>query len=621
MAYGQTGSGKTHSLLGGGSEAGIISLAAEDLFAAVHLNAGAYRFKVLMLEVYNEELQDLLAVPEPAGLHNKNPPKLQIQEASDGSVRVGGLTEETVKDAATLKALLHRGNQRRQSASHRLNSTSSRSHALFQVTVTRKDCFTAAGLPQEARLNFVDLAGSERLAKSGNEGDSLRVQESTRINMSLLMLGNVISALAEAGPTSRGTAAEVHVPYRNSKLTRLLQPYLGGSGRIILIATINPAAIHAEETSHTLRFAGRAMGVISSEVQRKALVGETPANQALKEEVRELRRRLALQEGDRDPFADLHRLRFKVHDLKERNLMLGLRLEALTGEPPSDSVPPTPPDLELPSQVVRDGAHATADKALKLISRLVASSGGSGLAGVSDSPAGVVARVRRMRAERDQLRMRDASSRLQLACAEDSALAHQQLERKWEQLEEAMHIMEAVTGSAGSDNQGQSPLQPDLVQRLKEVAETVAVSMAELGTLQRQNRTLARLLQQEEARSAAYSHQLQEEYKGMHKTLRTLVARHIMQTEGRLGTQPVLKVPWQKLGPRLQTSSPRGEPWSRSFASGQEMLEARQGRRRNINRETSPRTRNPRTGVLRSRWPALPLEGHRPWRGSLRPSK
>lgn len=178
-------------------------------------------------------------------------------------VRVAGVCEELVSDPGRMKLLFQRGNSRRQTSSHRMNAVSSRSHAIFQIMIERRSSDSSAS--HVSMLNFVDLAGSERIEKSGNDFEAQRTREANNINVSLLMLGNVISKLAErsvrsmqssnraGSPARTAQSSPDHVPYRNSKLTRLLQPSLGGNARTAIIATINPSADQVEETLHTLR--------------------------------------------------------------------------------------------------------------------------------------------------------------------------------------------------------------------------------------------------------------------------------------------------------------------------------------------------------------------------------
>ena len=186
-----------------------------------------------------------------------------LQEDPMLGVRVSGAYEELVSDPTRMKQLFQRGNSRRQTSSHRMNAVSSRSHAIFQIMIERRRSGSAA--VHVSTLNFVDLAGSERIEKSGNSFEALRTKEATNINVSLLMLGNVISKLAErsmrsmassnraGSPARAAQSSPDHIPYRNSKLTRLLQPSLGGNARTAIIATINPSGDQIEETSHTLR--------------------------------------------------------------------------------------------------------------------------------------------------------------------------------------------------------------------------------------------------------------------------------------------------------------------------------------------------------------------------------
>ena len=192
-----------------------------------------------------------------------------VQEDALMGVRVSGAYQEVVSDAARMKQLFLRGNSRRQTSSHNLNAVSSRSHAIFQIMIQCTHADSSA--VQVSTLNFVDLAGSERIEKSGSKFEAARTKEAASINVSLLMLGNVISKLAErsvrsmpgsglnsnrlGSPARTAQSSPDHIPYRNSKLTRLLQPSLGGNARTAIIATINPSADQADETFHTLRCA------------------------------------------------------------------------------------------------------------------------------------------------------------------------------------------------------------------------------------------------------------------------------------------------------------------------------------------------------------------------------
>ncbi|KAK9802878.1 hypothetical protein WJX72_011447 [[Myrmecia] bisecta] len=499
LAYGQTGSGKTHTIMGHRNDPGVIAMAIDGIFAVLGSAVDEYSMKVDMLEIYNEDLRDLLAEPTE---HLSKCRQLHIKEDAMHGVTVSGLYEEPVNDPVRMKQLLERGNSRRQTSSHRMNHISSRSHALYQIAIERKRVH-AGHAAQVSVLNFVDLAGSERLEKSGNENEVLRARESVNINLSLLMLGNVISKLAELGSAAHTTTAtQSFVPYRNSKLTRILQPSLGGNARTAVIATINPSVNQAEETSHTLRFAARAMAVTNLVSVNKVITDGDLAKQ-YRHEADDLRRRLRLQRGGQDPYEDIHMLQSKLARLEDRNMSLQLQLESVTGRPADvrDSLPPTPPGLNLPAMHVRKGGEPlTADKALKMISRVAALSRGLnrnlGLYGAA-TPEAIVQAVRKMRAERDQLRWRDRDHRERLQDLQSELTELDEFRKDWPLLEEAVKVMEDLTGgrAAGVAN--------SLPERLKDAVETAAMLSAELSSLERQHSTVALLLAQEQSRAKA----------------------------------------------------------------------------------------------------------------------
>lgn len=234
--------------MGTAAAPGVVPIAAADMFDVLRDRERRYGsrhvVRVGIVELYNEELKDLLSVRSTA--------PLRITEDPVTGTRIQGLHEEVVGDAGRLQSLLARGESCRVVGRTRMNDHSSRSHVIVRVTVETHD----PGAPLKVgTLNFVDLAGSERLAKSGSEGD--RAKESSQINLSLLMLGNVISKLSE------GKAGEF-VPFRNSKLTRILQPAIGGNARTAIVACVSVATDQAEETSHTLRFAARAANITNT---------------------------------------------------------------------------------------------------------------------------------------------------------------------------------------------------------------------------------------------------------------------------------------------------------------------------------------------------------------------
>ena len=180
--------------------------------------------------------------------------RLDLKEDKEGHVSVRGLTQTVVKDAFTIHELMREGNKNRTTGSTLMNADSSRSHSIFMVSVDTSETADAQTGRQRIRagkLNLVDLAGSERQSKTGAVGT--RLKEATKINLSLSALGNVISALV--------AGAGKHVPYRDSKLTRLLQDSLGGNTRTIMIAAVSPADYNYEETLSTLRYANRAKNI------------------------------------------------------------------------------------------------------------------------------------------------------------------------------------------------------------------------------------------------------------------------------------------------------------------------------------------------------------------------
>ncbi|XP_019153437.1 PREDICTED: kinesin-like protein KIN-5C isoform X1 [Ipomoea nil] len=278
FAYGQTGTGKTYTMEGDSkrakgqgahngelpSGAGVIPRAVKQIFDTLESQNAEYSVKVTFLELYNEEITDLLA-PEDlskVALEDRQKKQLPLMEDGKGGVLVRGLEEEIVTSASEIFTLLERGSAKRRTAETLLNKQSSRSHSLFSITIHIKEA-TPEGeeLIKCGKLNLVDLAGSENISRSGaREG---RAREAGEINKSLLTLGRVISALVE----HLG-----HVPYRDSKLTRLLRDSLGGRTKTCIIATVSPAVHCLEETLSTLDYAHRAKNIKNKpEVNQKMM--------------------------------------------------------------------------------------------------------------------------------------------------------------------------------------------------------------------------------------------------------------------------------------------------------------------------------------------------------------
>ncbi|XP_040186913.1 kinesin-like protein KIF19 [Rana temporaria] len=255
FAYGPTGCGKTYTMLGTDREPGIYIRTLNDLFKAIEETSDDMEYEVIMsyLEIYNEMIRDLL---------NPSLGYLDLREDSKGVIQVAGITEVSTINAKEIMQLLMKGNKQRTQEPTAANKTSSRSHAILQVTVRQKN--RIKNITQEVRMGrlfMIDLAGSERASQTQNRGQ--RMKEGAHINRSLLALGNCINALSERGGNK-------YVNYRDSKLTRLLKDSLGGNSRTVMIAHISPANSAFEESRNTLAYADRAKN-IKTRVKRNLL--------------------------------------------------------------------------------------------------------------------------------------------------------------------------------------------------------------------------------------------------------------------------------------------------------------------------------------------------------------
>ncbi|KPI97651.1 Bipolar kinesin KRP-130 [Papilio xuthus] len=278
FAYGQTGTGKTHTMVGEntGNEttwqddplAGIIPRALSQLFDELRLTNTEYTVRVSYLELYNEELFDLLSTSEDNS-------KLRIYEdvTRKGSNIVNGLEEITVYNKNEVYKIMAQGQERKRVASTLMNAQSSRSHTVFTIVIHMKENSPEGEeLVKIGKLNLVDLAGSENISKAGSDNPAKRerARECVNINQSLLTLGRVITALVERHP---------HIPYRESKLTRILQESLGGRTKTSIIATVSPGHKDLEETMSTLEYANRAKNIqnkpeINQKMTKKAILKE-----------------------------------------------------------------------------------------------------------------------------------------------------------------------------------------------------------------------------------------------------------------------------------------------------------------------------------------------------------
>nr|XP_033819712.1 kinesin-like protein KIF3B isoform X2 [Geotrypetes seraphini] len=272
FAYGQTGTGKTYTMEGLRSDPekrGVIPNSFEHIFTHISRSQNQqYLVRASYLEIYQEEIRDLLSKDQTK--------RLELKERPDTGVYVKDLSSFVTKSVKEIEHVMNVGNQNRSVGATNMNEHSSRSHAIFMITI---EC-SELGLDGEnhirvGKLNLVDLAGSERQAKTGAQGE--RLKEATKINLSLSALGNVISALVDGKST--------HIPYRDSKLTRLLQDSLGGNAKTVMVANIGPASYNVEETLTTLRYSNRAKNI-----KNKPRVNEDPKDALLREFQEEIAR-------------------------------------------------------------------------------------------------------------------------------------------------------------------------------------------------------------------------------------------------------------------------------------------------------------------------------------------
>ncbi|XP_071381285.1 kinesin-like protein KIF3A isoform X1 [Centroberyx affinis] len=282
FAYGQTGTGKTFTMEGVRAVPelrGIIPNSFAHVFGHIAKAEGDTRFlvRVSYLEIYNEEVRDLLGKDQMQ--------RLEVKERPDVGVYIKDLSGYVVNNADDMDRIMTLGHKNRSVGATNMNEHSSRSHAIFTITIECSEKGVDGNQHvRMGKLHLVDLAGSERQGKTGATGQ--RLKEATKINLSLSTLGNVISALVDGKST--------HVPYRNSKLTRLLQDSLGGNSKTMMCANIGPADYNYDETISTLRYANRAKNI-----KNKARINEDPKDALLRQfqkEIEELKKKL--EEGE-----------------------------------------------------------------------------------------------------------------------------------------------------------------------------------------------------------------------------------------------------------------------------------------------------------------------------------
>lgn len=248
FAYGATGCGKTFTVSGTPEQPGVIFLVMEELFQKIENLRDTKNIELTLsyLEIYNESIRDLLNP-------STSSKRLVIREDSENKITVANLSHHRPTTVQEVMDLVIKGNINRTTSATDANETSSRSHAVLQIHVSQTN--RTADLTSDhtfATLSIIDLAGSERAAATKNRGE--RLYEGANINKSLLALGNCINALC----MSDGTRRSCHVPYRDSKLTRLLKFSLGGNCKTVMIVCISPSSSHYDETLNTLKYANRA---------------------------------------------------------------------------------------------------------------------------------------------------------------------------------------------------------------------------------------------------------------------------------------------------------------------------------------------------------------------------
>ncbi|XP_047322326.1 kinesin-like protein KIN-4C [Impatiens glandulifera] len=334
LAYGQTGSGKTYTMgtnyNGEDHGAGIIPKVMQTIFSKIETkkNKTEFLIRVSFIEIFKEEVFDLLdpnthTLARGDGAKPSGPSRapIQIRETTSGGITLAGVTEAEVRTKEEMASYLLRGSAARATGSTNMNSQSSRSHAIFTISLEqRRTASCTAGIVQDddilcAKLHLVDLAGSERAKRTGADGT--RFQEGIHINKGLLALGNVISALGDEKKRKEGG----HVPYRDSKLTRLLQDSLGGNCKTVMIACVSPADTNAEETLNTLKYANRARNI-----QNKAIINRDPVTaemQKMRSQIEQLQTELLYFQGDSGTsFEEFQMLKKRISLLEASNANL-----------------------------------------------------------------------------------------------------------------------------------------------------------------------------------------------------------------------------------------------------------------------------------------------------------
>ena len=316
FVYGQTSSGKTHTMQGSANEPGIVPQGISMVFEQIKQRSTRQDFLVRCsyIEIYNENITDLL---KPGNGH------LKLHTDPKKGTYVGDATEVVLANAQQAAQLIEQGAAARHVGETRMNSESSRSHSIFRMVIESRDKSNGGGAVLVGELFLVDLAGSERQSQTQATGQ--RLKEGANINKSLLTLSNVISKLSD------GVKPGAHVPYRDSKLTRILERALGGNSRTSIICTVTPAACHAEETISTLKFATRAKNITNT-----TQVNEVLDDQALlrryKKEIDSLKKKLRYTSAGGDKDLEICQMINQMESLESKNQTLEEEKGALMKE-------------------------------------------------------------------------------------------------------------------------------------------------------------------------------------------------------------------------------------------------------------------------------------------------
>lgn len=291
-------------------EPGIIPLAVQECFQCIaqQNRSREYLLRVSYLEVYKEHIRDLLAPTT----NNTSPTPVRLFEQRGGKLQIKGLREEVVTSPAQVFQVLAQGEARRQVGATHLNQHSSRSHVMVRLWIESRTTNTNGSSSKgesvrASTLSLVDLAGSESVRLTGSTD---RQSEGHYINQSLMTLGQVVYALSEQDSTTtsnkRGGGSGQHIPYRDSKLTRILQPSLSGNAQVVLLCCISPLPSHIEESHNTFKFATRAKKIPQKAViQNVGELDDKTLLQAYREEIEDLRQQLREAEAQRQALLEL----------------------------------------------------------------------------------------------------------------------------------------------------------------------------------------------------------------------------------------------------------------------------------------------------------------------------